>query len=108
MKKEYKYKLAEEDFIDFQIHYLRANSKMTLSVKRTIIILIALYIVVFVSMAVYFRDNAFLIIIIAILVSAFSVIQILTYKKRLEKKIVKKVKEYVSFFSSMGKVMEST
>lgn len=95
MKKEYKYKLAEEDFIDFQLHYLRANSKMTLSVKRTIIILIALYIVVFVSMAVYFRDNAFLIIIIAILVSAFSVIQILTYKKRLEKKIVKKVKEYV-------------
>ena len=34
------------------------------------------------------------IIIIAVLVSAFSVIQILTYRKRIEKKIVKKVKDY--------------
>ncbi|QTM06158.1 YcxB family protein [Brachyspira hyodysenteriae] len=95
MKKEYKYKLTEDDFIDFQLHYLRINSNMTSSIKKTIIILIALYIVVFVSMAIYFRDNAFLIIIIALLVSAFSVLQIVTYKKRLEKKIVKKVKEYV-------------
>ncbi len=95
MKKEYKYKLTEDDFIDFQLHYLRINSNMTSSVKKTIIILIALYIIVFVSMAIYFRDNVFLIVIIALLVSAFSVIQILTYKKRLEKKIIKKVKEYV-------------
>ena len=95
MKKEYKYRLTEDDFIDFQLHYLRINSNMTSSIKKTIIILIVLYIVVFVSMAIYFRDNAFLIVIIALLVSAFSALQIFTYKKRLEKKIVKKVKEYV-------------
>lgn len=95
MKKEYKYKLTEDDFIDFQLHYLKINSNMNSSIRRTIIILIVLYIAVFVSMAIYFRDNAFLIIIIALLVSAFSIIQVLTYKKRIEKKIIKKVKEYV-------------
>lgn len=95
MKKEYKYRLTEDDFIDFQLHYLKSNSNMNSSVKKTIIILVVLYIVVFASMAIYFRDNAFLIVVIALLVSAFSILQILTYKKRLEKKIVKKVKEYV-------------
>lgn len=95
MKKEYNYKLAEDDFIDFQLHYLKINSKMTASIKKTIIILAALYIIIFVSMAVYFRDNAFLIIIMAVLVSAFSILQILTYRKRIEIKIAKKVKEYV-------------
>ena len=95
MKKEYKYRLTEDDFIDFQLHYLKSNSNMTSSVKKTIIILVVLYIVVFASMAIYFRDNAFLIVVIALLVSAFSILQIFTYKKRLEKKIVKKVKEYV-------------
>lgn len=95
MKKEYKYRLTEDDFIDFQLQYLRINSNMTSSVKKTIIILIILYIVVFVSMAIYFRDNAFLIVVIALLVSAFSILQIFTYKRRLEKKIIKKVKEYV-------------
>lgn len=95
MKKNYKYKLLEDDFIDFQLHYLRMNSKMSNSVKRTIIILIVLYVVVFTAMAIYFRDNSFLILIIAVLVSAFSIIQVLTYRKRLEKKIVNKVKEYI-------------
>ena len=95
MKKEYKYRLTEDDFIDFQLHYLKSNSNMTSSVKKTIIILVVLYIVVFASMAIYFRDNTFLIVVIALLVSAFSILQIFTYKKRLEKKIVKKVKEYV-------------
>ena len=95
MKKEYEYRLTEDDFIDFQLHYLKSNSNMNSSVKKTIIILVVLYIVVFASMAIYFRDNAFLIVVIALLVSAFSILQILTYKKRLEKKIVKKVKEYV-------------
>ncbi|WP_300366846.1 YcxB family protein [Brachyspira sp.] len=95
MKKEYKYKITEDDFIDFQLHYLKMNSNMTSSIKKTIIILIALYIIVFVSMAIYFRDNAFLIIIIALLVSAFSILQVVTYKKRLDRKIVKKIKEYV-------------
>ncbi|WP_297299283.1 YcxB family protein [uncultured Brachyspira sp.] len=95
MKKEYNYKLVEDDFVDFQLHYLKINSKMTASIKKTIIILVALYIIIFVSMAVYFRDNALLIIIMAVLVSAFSILQILTYRKRIEIKIAKKVKEYV-------------
>ena len=95
MKREYKYKLSEDDFIDFQLYYLKMNSKMTKSVKRTIIILISLYVVIFAAMAIYFRSNAFLILIIAVLVSAFSILQIFTYRKRLEKKIVNKVKEYV-------------
>ena len=95
MKKNYKYKLSEDDFIDFQLYYLKMNSKMTKSVKTTIIVLISLYIIVFAAMSVYFRDNAFLILIIAILVSAFSIIQIFTYRKRLEKKIVNKVKENI-------------
>lgn len=94
MKKEYKYKLTEDDFIDFQLHYLKMNSSMTKTIKRTIAILVGLYIIIFAAMAIYFRDNAFLIIIIAVLVSAFSIIQILTYRKRIEKKIVKKVKDY--------------
>lgn len=95
MKKQYKYRLTEDDFIDFQLHYLRNNSNITSSIKKTIIILIVLYVIVFASMAIYFRDNAFLIVIIALLVSAFSILQIFTYKKRLEKKIVKKVKGYI-------------
>lgn len=94
MKKEYNYKLTENDFIDFQLHYLKANSNINESVKRTIIILIAIYIIIFVSMAIYFRENLFFIIIIAILVSSFSIMQIITYKKRLEKKIIKKIKDY--------------
>lgn len=95
MKKEYRYTITEDDFIDFQLHYLKMNSNINSSVKRTIIILTVLYIIIFVSMALYFKDNASLIAVIALLVSAFSIIQIFTYKKRLEKKIVKKVKEYI-------------
>ena len=94
MKKEYKYKLTEDDFIDFQLHYLKMNSSMNKTIKRTIAILVGLYLIVFAAMAIYFRDNAFLIIIIAVLVSAFSIIQILTYRKRIEKKKKKKVKDY--------------
>ncbi|WP_295160513.1 YcxB family protein [uncultured Brachyspira sp.] len=93
MIKEYKYILTEDHFIDFQMHYLKSNIK--LSVKKTIIILAALYIIVFSSSVLYFRGNAFMISAAALLILLFSVIQILTYKKRLEKRIIKKVREYI-------------
>lgn len=96
MKKVFKYTLTENDFIDFQLHYLKINSNVSSTIKKTIIVLIILYLIVFVSMSIYFRDNVYLILIIFILVSAFSIMQVLTYRKRLEGKIIKKIKKYIS------------
>lgn len=93
--KEFKYKIEINDFIDFQLHYLKINSQIKSSSKKTVIILIIIYILIFIAIVLYFKGDNFLIIIPAILLSAiFSIIQIKTYKKRLEKKIVKKIYQY--------------
>ncbi len=96
MNKEFKYKIEIKDFIDFQLHYLKINSQIKSSSKKTIIILVVIYILIFMAIVLYFKGDNFLIIIPAILLSAvFSIIQIKTYRKRLEKKIVKKIYQYV-------------
>lgn len=95
MNKEFKYKIEVKDFIDFQLHYLKINSQIKSSSRKTVIILVFIYILIFIAIVLYFKGDNFLIIIPAILLSAvFSIIQIKTYKKRLEKKIVKKIYQY--------------
>ena len=94
--KEFKYKTELNDFIDFQLHYLKINSQIKSSAKKTIIILAAIYILLIAIMIAFFKkgDN-YLIIVPAILLSAlFSIIQIKTYKNRLEKNIIKKIYKY--------------
>ena len=94
--KEFKYKIELNDFIDFQLHYLKINSQIKSSAKKTIIILAAIYILLIAIMIAFFKkgDN-YLIIVPAILLSAlFSIIQIKTYKNRLEKNIIKKIYKY--------------
>ena len=93
--KEFKYKLELKDFIDFQLHYLKINSQIKSSTKKTIIILAVIYIFLIAFMILFFKGENYLIIIPAILLSLlFSIIQIKTYKNRLEKKIIKKIYQY--------------
>ncbi|WP_236847058.1 YcxB family protein [Brachyspira catarrhinii] len=93
--KEFKYKLELKDFIDFQLHYLKINSQIKSSTKKTIVILAVIYILLIAFMISFFKGENYLIIIPAILLSLlFSIIQIKTYKNRLEKKIIKKICQY--------------
>lgn len=93
--KEFKYKIELNDFIDFQLHYLKINSQIKSSAKKTIIILAAIYILLIAVMIAFFKGDNYLIIVPAILLSAlFSIIQIKTYKNRLEKNIIKKIYKY--------------
>ena len=93
--KEFKYKLELNDFIDFQLHYLKINSQIKSSTKKTMIILAAIYILLIAFMISFFKIDNYLIIISVILLSLlFSIIQIKTYKNRLEKKIIKKIYQY--------------
>lgn len=95
MIKEFKYKIEINDFIDFQLHYLKTNSQTKSSIKKTIISLTIIYILIFIAIIFYFKGDNYFIILPAILLSAlFSIIQIKTYKKRLNKKIVKKIYQY--------------
>lgn len=95
MIKEFKYKIEINDFIDFQLHYLKINSQIKSSTKKTIIILAAIYILLIAFMISFFKIDNYLIIISVILLSLlFSIIQIKTYKNRLEKKIIKKIYQY--------------
>lgn len=95
MIKEFKYKIEINDFIDFQLHYLKTNSQIKSSTKKSVIILIAIYILIFIAIILFFKGDNYFIIVPAILLSAlFSLIQIKTYKNRLEKKIIKKIYQY--------------
>lgn len=96
MIKEFKYKIEINDFIDFQLHYLKTNPQIKSSAKKSVIILIAIYILIFIAIILFFKGDNYFIIIPAILLSAlFSLIQIKTYKNRLNKKIIKKIYQYV-------------
>ena len=96
MIKEFKYKIEINDFIDFQLHYLKTNSQIKSSVKKSVIILIAIYLLIFIAIILFFKGDNYFIIFPAILLSAlFSLIQIKTYKNRLNKKIIKKIYQYV-------------
>ena len=95
MIKEFKYKLELNDFIDFQLHYLKNELSSKSSTKKTIIILAIIYLLLIAFMISFFKGDNYLIIIPAILLSLlFSIIQIKTYKNRLEKKIIKKIYQY--------------
>ena len=96
MIKEFKYKIEINDFIDFQLHYLKTNPQIKSSAKKSVIILIAIYILIFIAIILFFKGDNYFIIVPAILLSAlFSLIQIKTYKNRLNKKIIKKIYQYV-------------
>lgn len=96
MIKEFKYKIEINDFIDFQLHYLKTNPQIKSSSKKSVIILIAIYILIFIAIILFFKGDNYFIIVPAILLSAlFSLIQIKTYKNRLNKKIIKKIYQYV-------------
>ena len=70
MIKEFKYKIEINDFIDFQLHYLKTNSQTKSSTKKTIISLTIIYILIFIAIIFYFKGDNYFIILPAILLSA--------------------------------------
>lgn len=95
MKREYKYNIEHNDFIDFQLHYLKTNPEFQSSLKKNLIIIIAVYIIVLIGMFIYFKSSLFMLLIVALIMIAVSVLQIISYKKRVQKNIVKKVLYYI-------------
>ena len=91
MKREYKYSIEHNDFIDFQLHYLKTNPELQGSLKKNLIIIIIVYVILLVGMFVYFKSSLFMLLVIALLITLVSVLQIISYKKRMQKNIVKKV-----------------
>lgn len=94
MKREYKYNIEHNDFIDFQLHYLKTNHELQSSLKKNLII-ITVYIIVLIGMFIYFKSSLFMLLIVALIMIAVSVLQIISYKKRVQKNIVKKVLSYI-------------
>lgn len=95
MKREYKYNIEHNDFIDFQLHYLKTNPELQSSLKKNLIIIITVYIIVLIGMFIYFKSSLFMLLIVALIMIAVSVLQIISYKKRVQKNIVKKVLYYI-------------
>ena len=95
MKREYKYTIEHNDFIDFQLHYLKTNPELQSSLKKNLIIIILLYAAVLIGMFVYFKSSLFMLLIVALLITLVSILQIISYKKRVQKNIVKKVLSYI-------------
>lgn len=95
MKREYKYNIEHNDFIDFQLHYLKTNPELQSSLKKNLIIIIAVYIIVLIGMFIYFKSSLFMLLIVALIMIAVSLLQIISYKKRVQKNIVKKVLYYI-------------
>ena len=95
MKREYKYSIEHNDFIDFQLHYLKTNPELQSSLKKNLIIIIIVYVILLVGMFVYFKSSLFMLLVVALLITLVSVLQIISYKKRMQKNIVKKVLSYI-------------
>lgn len=95
MKREYKYNIEHNDFIDFQLHYLKTNPELQSSLKKNLIIIIAVYIIVLIGMFIYFKSSLFMLLIVALLIALVSILQIISYKKRVQKNIIKKVLSYI-------------
>ncbi|MBW5396812.1 YcxB family protein, partial [Brachyspira pilosicoli] len=95
MKREYKYNIEHNDFIDFQLHYLKTNKELQSSLKKNLIMIIIVYVIVLIGMFIYFKSSLFMLFIVAIIMIAVSVLQIISYKKRVQKNIVKKVLSYI-------------
>ncbi len=98
MKKEFNYYLGEKEYIDFQLNFLNPTIKKQM--KTTILILIAIYILIFSIMFFYVGKNINTTITVFAIVTFFSILQIITYKVRLEKSIIKKLKKYIK----LGKI----
>ena len=95
MKREYRYNIEHNDFIDFQLHYLKTNPELQSSLKKNLIIIILLYVAVLIGMFLYFKSSLFMLLIVAILITLVSILQIISYKKRMQKNIIKKVLSYI-------------
>ena len=95
MKREYRYNIEYNDFIDFQLHYLKTNPELQSSLKKNLIIIIIVYVILLAGMFVYFKSNLFMLLVVAVLITFVSVLQIISYKKRMQKNIVKKVLSYI-------------
>ena len=95
MKREYRYNIEHNDFIDFQLHYLKTNNELQSSLKKNLIIIIIVYVIVLIGMFVYFKSSLFMLLIVAVLITLVSILQIISYKKRVQKNIVKKVLSYI-------------
>ena len=50
---------------------------------------------VLIGMFVYFKSSLFMLLIVALLITLVSILQIISYKKRVQKNIVKKVLSYI-------------
>ncbi|MEI0579744.1 YcxB family protein [Brachyspira pilosicoli] len=95
MKREYRYNIEHNDFIDFQLHYLKTNPELQTSLKKNLIIIIIVYVILLAGMFVYFKSSLFMLLVVAVLITFVSVLQIISYKKRMQKNIVKKVLSYI-------------
>lgn len=95
MKREYKYNIEHNDFIDFQLHYLKTNKELQSSLKKNLVIIMIVYVIVLVGMFVYFKSSLFMLLIVALLIALVSILQIISYKKRVQKNIIKKVLSYI-------------
>ena len=95
MKREYRYNIEHNDFIDFQLHYLKTNPELQSSLKKNLIIIIIVYVILLVGMFVYFKSSLFMLLVVAMLITLVSILQIISYKKRMQKNIVKKVLSYI-------------
>lgn len=95
MKREYRYNIEHNDFIDFQLHYLKTNKELQSSLKKNLVIIIIVYVIVLVGMFVYFKISLFMLLIVALLIALVSILQIIIYKKRVQKNIIKKVLYYI-------------
>ena len=95
MKREYRYNIEHNDFIDFQLHYLKTNPELQSSLKKNLIIIIIVYVILLAGMFVYFKSSLFMLLVVAILITLVSILQIISYKKRVQKNIIKKVSSYI-------------
>lgn len=95
MKREYRYNIEHNDFIDFQLHYLKTNKELQSSLKKNLVIIMIVYVIVLVGMFVYFKSSLFMLLIVALLIALVSILQIISYKKRVQKNIIKKVLSYI-------------
>ena len=95
MKREYRYNIEHNDFIDFQLHYLKTNPELQSSLKKNLIIIMLVYVAVLIGMFIYFKSSLFMLLIVALLITLVSILQIISYKKRVQKNIIKKVLSYI-------------
>ena len=73
MKREYRYNIEHNDFIDFQLHYLKTNPELQSSLKKNLIIIIAVYIIVLIGMFIYFKSSLFMLLIVALIMIALMI-----------------------------------